>query len=155
MLLTASLTTSTAFDLLRDEVDARLGEIEALLDELDTRPVIFDPCDITRAGVFVSIGADGVLDGSAAAVLGAPDAHILVLTAGDDLVIVDAMTKGRIAAASREHFRAMLDKDEDTATALIASLPENTVPVVELGTQSGPSAEDAEFRKYFPGVKEA
>ncbi len=42
----------------------------------------------------VSIGADGVLDGSAAAVLGAPDAHILVLTAGDDLVIVDAAADG-------------------------------------------------------------
>jgi len=48
-------------DELPDEVDARLGEIEALLDEFDTRPVIFDPCDITRAGVFVSIGADGRL----------------------------------------------------------------------------------------------
>lgn len=48
-------------DELPDEVDARLGEIEALLDELDTRPVIFDPCNITRAGVFVSIGADGRL----------------------------------------------------------------------------------------------
>ena len=44
-----------------DDVDARLGEIEALLDEFDTRPVIFDPCDITRAGVFVSIGAEGRL----------------------------------------------------------------------------------------------
>ncbi|ORA34468.1 acyl-CoA dehydrogenase [Mycobacterium aquaticum] len=42
----------------------------------------------------VSIGADGVLDGSAAAVLGAPDAHVLVLTAGDDLVIVDAAADG-------------------------------------------------------------
>jgi len=48
-------------DELPDEVDARLGEIEALLDEFDTRPVIFDPRDITRAGVFVSIGADGRL----------------------------------------------------------------------------------------------
>jgi ParB family chromosome partitioning protein len=48
-------------DELPDEVDARLGEIEALLDELDNRPVIFDPSDITRAGVFVSIGANGRL----------------------------------------------------------------------------------------------
>lgn len=46
-------------DELPDEVDARLGEIEALLDELDNRPKIFDRADITRAGVFVSIGADG------------------------------------------------------------------------------------------------
>ncbi|OBC14536.1 acyl-CoA dehydrogenase [Mycobacterium sp. 852013-50091_SCH5140682] len=42
----------------------------------------------------VTITADGVLDGSAAAVLGAPDAHVLVLAAGDDLVIVDAAADG-------------------------------------------------------------
>ncbi|ART73059.1 acyl-CoA dehydrogenase [Mycobacterium dioxanotrophicus] len=42
----------------------------------------------------VSIGTDGALGGSAAAVLGAPDAHVLVLTAGDDLVIVDATADG-------------------------------------------------------------
>jgi ParB family chromosome partitioning protein len=48
-------------DELPDEVDARLGEIEALLGELDNRPMIFDPTDIARAGVFVSIGAEGRL----------------------------------------------------------------------------------------------
>ncbi|MEE6169345.1 MULTISPECIES: acyl-CoA dehydrogenase [unclassified Mycolicibacterium] len=42
----------------------------------------------------VTISADGVLDGSAAAVLGAPDAHVLALATGDDLVIVDAAADG-------------------------------------------------------------
>ncbi|GAS91628.1 acyl-CoA dehydrogenase [Mycolicibacterium brisbanense] len=42
----------------------------------------------------VDIGADGLLAGTAAAVLGAPDAHVLVLAAGDDLVIVDAAADG-------------------------------------------------------------
>ncbi|MDF3340595.1 acyl-CoA dehydrogenase [Mycolicibacterium septicum] len=42
----------------------------------------------------MSIGADGLLDGRARAVLGAPDAHVLVLAAGDDLVVLDATADG-------------------------------------------------------------
>lgn len=44
-----------------DEVDARLGEIEKALDAFDERPVVYDPADIARAGVFVSIDEDGDL----------------------------------------------------------------------------------------------
>ena len=46
---------------LPDEVDQRLGEIEAALARFDDRPVRYDPADIARAGVFVSIGSDGSL----------------------------------------------------------------------------------------------
>src|SRR6202163_4479720 len=48
-------------DELPDEVDQRLGEIEAALAAFDARPVVYDPTEITRAGVFVSIDADGDL----------------------------------------------------------------------------------------------
>jgi ParB family chromosome partitioning protein len=48
-------------DELPDAVNARLCEIEARLDALDTRPVAFDPSERARAGVFVSVGADGRL----------------------------------------------------------------------------------------------
>ena len=48
-------------DELPDEVDARLGEIEAALAALDNRPVTYDPAEIARAGVFVSIGVEGAL----------------------------------------------------------------------------------------------
>jgi ParB family chromosome partitioning protein len=48
-------------DELPDAVDQRLGEIEAALGQLDDRPVTYGPVDIARAGVFVSIGADGKL----------------------------------------------------------------------------------------------
>jgi ParB family chromosome partitioning protein len=44
-----------------DEVDARLGEIETALGEFEQRPVVYDPSEIARAGVFVSIGRDGIL----------------------------------------------------------------------------------------------
>lgn len=42
-------------------MDARLGEIEAALDALDSRPVRYDPDEIAIAGVFISIDADGSL----------------------------------------------------------------------------------------------
>jgi ParB family transcriptional regulator, chromosome partitioning protein len=46
---------------LPDEVDARLGQIETALAAFDDRPVIYDPAEIARAGIFVSIDADGGL----------------------------------------------------------------------------------------------
>jgi len=48
-------------DELPNEVDERLGEIETALAAFDDRPVTFDPADIARAGVFVSIDAEGAL----------------------------------------------------------------------------------------------
>ena len=48
-------------DELPDEIDARLGEIETALAAFDDRPVIYDPAEVTRAGVFVSIDSDGGL----------------------------------------------------------------------------------------------
>jgi ParB family chromosome partitioning protein len=48
-------------DELPDEVDARLGEIETALAAFENRPVRYEPIEIARAGVFVSIDADGRL----------------------------------------------------------------------------------------------
>ena len=48
-------------DELPDAVDERLGEIEAAIDRLDSRPVSYDPAEIAIAGVFVSIDTDGSL----------------------------------------------------------------------------------------------
>jgi ParB family transcriptional regulator, chromosome partitioning protein len=48
-------------DELPDEVDQRLGEIETALEAFEARPRIFDPADVARAGVFVSIDHDGQL----------------------------------------------------------------------------------------------
>ena len=49
-------------DELPDEADRRLGEIETELEALDNRPTRFDPAEIARAGVFVSLNRDGCLD---------------------------------------------------------------------------------------------
>jgi len=48
-------------DELPDEVDQRLGEIEAALSAFEARPMAYDPADIARAGVFVSIDDEGAL----------------------------------------------------------------------------------------------
>lgn len=48
-------------DELPDEVDQRLGEIETALAAFDDRPQAFDPDEVARAGVFVSIDGSGVL----------------------------------------------------------------------------------------------
>ncbi|AGK57201.1 ParB domain-containing protein nuclease [Hyphomicrobium denitrificans 1NES1] len=48
-------------DELPDDVDSRLGEIETALAAFDDRPVSYDPAEIARAGVFVSIDSDGSL----------------------------------------------------------------------------------------------
>ncbi|TYO61389.1 ParB/RepB/Spo0J family partition protein [Bradyrhizobium hipponense] len=48
-------------DELPDEVDQRLSEIEAALLAFEERPVTYDPAEIARAGVFVSIDSEGRL----------------------------------------------------------------------------------------------
>ncbi|MGD9656885.1 MAG: ParB/RepB/Spo0J family partition protein [Methylocystis sp.] len=48
-------------DEIPQEVDARLGEIEAALEAMEDRPVIYAQEDIARAGVFVSIDGSGRL----------------------------------------------------------------------------------------------
>jgi ParB family chromosome partitioning protein len=48
-------------DELPEEIDQRLGEIEAARSALEARSLIYDPADIARAGTFVSIDAEGVL----------------------------------------------------------------------------------------------
>ncbi|MGY4509625.1 hypothetical protein ACVIN2_003079 [Bradyrhizobium sp. USDA 3650] len=48
-------------DELPDDVDQRLGEIETALLAFEDRPMVYDPAEIARAGVFVSIDFEGRL----------------------------------------------------------------------------------------------
>lgn len=47
---------------LPDEIDARLGEIETALAAFESRPSRYEPEEVARAGVFISIDHDGKLD---------------------------------------------------------------------------------------------
>jgi len=46
---------------LPDEVDQRLGEIDVAMAALENRTVLYDPAEIARAGIFVSIDNEGAL----------------------------------------------------------------------------------------------
>jgi len=46
---------------LPEEIDQRLGEIETALEALDERPVKYDPDEVARGGVFISIDGSGAL----------------------------------------------------------------------------------------------
>jgi ParB family transcriptional regulator, chromosome partitioning protein len=46
---------------LPDDVDRRLGEVEAALMAFEDRSIVYDPADSAHAGVFVSVDADGRL----------------------------------------------------------------------------------------------
>lgn len=48
-------------DELPDDADQRFGELETAIEAFETRPVMFDPADVVRAGAFVSIAHDGAL----------------------------------------------------------------------------------------------
>ncbi|RWE76453.1 ParB/RepB/Spo0J family partition protein [Mesorhizobium sp.] len=48
-------------DELPDEIDQRFGEIEAAIKSLEARPIRFDPAEIARAGVLISVDTDGTL----------------------------------------------------------------------------------------------
>ncbi|WP_245433832.1 ParB/RepB/Spo0J family partition protein [Methylocystis hirsuta] len=46
---------------LPEEVDRRLAELEKEMAAVDERPAIYDPTELSRAGIFVSIDYDGAL----------------------------------------------------------------------------------------------
>jgi ParB family chromosome partitioning protein len=44
-----------------EEIDARIGQLEAAMEALEQRPLIFDPAALVCAGVFVTLDRDGSL----------------------------------------------------------------------------------------------
>ena len=64
-----------------------------------------------------------------------------------DGIIKAALQDGRIAPAGRDAWRTQLDKDEDGAAALLASLPTNTIPVAEIGHSDSVDEADALYNK--------
>ena len=44
-----------------EEIDARLGQLEMAMEALEQRPLVYEPAEIARAGVFVTLDRDGSL----------------------------------------------------------------------------------------------
>ncbi|MGO5554231.1 head maturation protease, ClpP-related [Segatella copri] len=66
-------------------------------------------------------------------------------------LVASAITEGRIPPARRDHWLAQLNADEEGASAILASLAPNTIPMSEIGhAGSVEAAADAEYARYYP-----
>ncbi len=81
-------------DELPDEVDQRLGEIETAIAAFENRPVRYDPSEIARAGIFVSIDNDGALHIERAFVRPDDEAPVEPVRGGDGDAPETAATAG-------------------------------------------------------------
>ena len=54
-------TAASEAEELTDEQDQRMAELETAIEALTARPIVFEADEVTRAGAFVSIAADGSL----------------------------------------------------------------------------------------------
>ena len=106
-------------DELSEDADRRMAELEAEIAAVDERPAIYDPIEIARAGVFVSIDYDGRLkvergfirpedearkEGDALAAAGEPRSGD-PLGAGDTTEGADAETGALCPSRSRKNWR--------------------------------------------------
>ena len=111
-------------DELPDDVDQRLSEIEAVLMAFEERSVVYEPTDIIRAGVFVSIDSEGRLSVDRGYVRPEDEAPVADFDIGQD---VDASSNdGQDASASVQrtaisvagHPAETEEDDEDAAKPL-------------------------------------
>jgi hypothetical protein len=70
-------------------------------------------------------------------------------TARRDRLVVTALSEGRIAPTEHDHYRSMLEVDEEKTTKLLAALAAGRVPVAERGTAPSAAAADADLG-WFP-----
>jgi ParB family chromosome partitioning protein len=91
----------TEADELPDEVDQRLGEIEAALSAFDAQPMIYNPADIARAGVFISIDDEGALSVDRGYVRPEDEASVDDVEADSDVGIETADEEGATIPVQR------------------------------------------------------
>jgi ParB family chromosome partitioning protein len=119
-------------DELPDEVDARLGEIEAALAAFENRPVRYEPTEIARAGVFVSIDTEGHLDVDRGHVRAEDEPSMPV--GGEGPAEADTREANGTAPAASDVLRTVItigggepDDDDDVSDDAIKPLPERLV----------------------------
>ncbi|MFK4760305.1 head maturation protease, ClpP-related [Microbacterium sp. ZW T5_45] len=151
-------------DALKAGLSARLGVTDAAISDDDLLAAVDEALgeqtDTPAASAVIPAGTqlieDTVLDTLRADAAAGREAREQQINDRRDAMIQNALSEGRITAASAPQFRAMLDADEDSATAVLASLAANTVPVAEIGHAAGEvSAEDALYAKYTGETEEA
>ena len=115
---------------LPDGVDERLGEIETALAAFEDRPVTYDPAEIVRAGVFVSIAADGSLSVDRGYVRPEDEARVAIDSEGDEGVSPNVPDGGDPATPTVQ--RAVITvsgqvEQEDDEDDVIKPLPDRLV----------------------------
>jgi ParB family chromosome partitioning protein len=85
---------------LPDEVDQRLGQIEAALSAFEARRMIYDPADVARAGVFVSIDDGGALSVDRGYVRPEDEAPVVVVDAEAESIGGGDAADGEMAKVS-------------------------------------------------------
>ena len=126
--------------------DAEANE-DAVLASIDAR-LTAQPATTEQPKGTVLVD-EGVLTQLQADAQSGREARDQQITERRDGIIATAMSEGRITAASREAFRASLDRDEPGTVAILTSLAKNSVPVAELGTSAGGDFADAEYSRYY------
>ena len=118
-------------DELPDEVDARLGEIETALAAFENRPMRYESAEIARAGVFVSIDADGRLAVDRGYVR--PEDEPSMQASGKDLAEGETRQAGGTTPADSHVQHAVItigggeSDDDDDSDDAIKPLPERLV----------------------------
>lgn len=112
-------------DDLPEEVDARLGELETAIDRFINRPTLYDPAEMARAGVFITLGGDGKLRIDRGYVrLEDEPANDVVVDASDDQT-VDASTSQ--AATITVGGQPVMPEPVDDEDDLIRPLPDRLI----------------------------
>lgn len=155
--------TAVAYSDLTAGLRERLGVTDAVVDD-ETLLAALDEALEERAETPEATIPEGavVMDAASLAELRAQAALGAAARAQQesdrrDAIVAQALTEGRIAAASKDSWRAQLDKDEDGITKLLASFPKNTiVPVSEVGhSDTLTSSDDALYAAAYGNTKEA
>jgi len=141
-------------DLLKAGLIERLGVTDsAITDEqiLSAFDVVLDqattPAPAAPAGT-VLIDSAVLSDLQASAALGRKASESQD-TARRAAIVDSAINDGRIAPANRDLWLTNLAASEEGITAVIASLPTNTVPVTEIGTADEPNEADSLYTLAF------
>jgi ParB family chromosome partitioning protein len=137
-------------DDLPEDVDRRMAEVEAEIAAVDERPAIFDPTEIARAGVFVSIDYDGRLkverglvrpedearkEGGALAAMGEPRSGA-PLGAGDATAGADTETSLATSAPAEEE----VETSPKLSGLMVAELSAHRTVAMRLSLATNPQA---------------
>ena len=128
------------------DADASDETLLAALDETLSEQADAPAPAVPEGAVVVDAAAFADLQAAAAA---GATARAEQNAARRDGIIAAAIQEGRIGPASRDTWRAHLDKDEDGAKALLESLPKNTIPVTEIGRSDEVEADSTAYPAHW------